>query len=69
MGGGRLERGVALGLLFAVLMNAQLLIPNPLMPRDVRLIHLLETAPSNLLLGLVVAMVLQRRRCGDPDDR
>src|SRR5712691_2808884 len=34
------EAGLAVALLFAVLMNSQLLIPNPFMPQEVRMVHL-----------------------------
>jgi hypothetical protein len=51
MRGRRWERSLALGLLFAVLMNAQLLLPNAAMPAAVRHVHLLETAACNLLFG------------------
>ena len=52
------EAGLAVALLFAVVMNSQLLLPNPLMPREVRLVHLLETASSNFLFGWLVVLVL-----------
>jgi len=52
------EAGMAVALLFAVVMNAQLLLPNPLMPREVRMVHLLETASSNFLFGWLIALVL-----------
>ena len=48
-------------LLFAVLMNAQLLLPNPFMPFDVRMIHIVETAPSNFLLGFWIGWLFRRR--------
>jgi hypothetical protein len=51
------EAGLAVALLFSV-MSAQLLIPNPLMPYEVRMVHLLETASSNFLFGWLVVMVL-----------
>jgi hypothetical protein len=56
------EAGLAVALLFGVLMNAQLLLPNPLMPREVRMVHLLETASSNFLFGWLVVLVLRGRR-------
>ena len=46
------EIGLAIGLLFAILMNAQLLLPNPFMPEAVRLVHMLETAATNFLFGI-----------------
>ena len=44
------ETALAIGLLFAVVMNAQLLLPNPYMPEPVRMAHLVETATSILFL-------------------
>lgn len=51
------EIGLVVGLLFAV-PNAQLLIPNPFMPAEVRMVHLLETASSNFLFGWLLVCVL-----------
>jgi hypothetical protein len=62
MRGGWWEAGLAVALLFAVVMNSQLLLPNPLMPREVRMVHLLETASSNFLFGWLVVLVLRGRR-------
>jgi len=56
------EAGLALGLLFAVLSNAQLLLPNPYMPASVRLVHLVETGSSNFLLGGWIAWILRGAR-------
>lgn len=50
------EAGLAVALLFAV-MTSQLLLPNPLMPTEVRMVHLLETATSNFLFGWLVVLV------------
>jgi hypothetical protein len=58
MRGGRLETSLALGFLFAVVMNAQLLLPNPYMPEAVRHAHLIETASSNFILGCFVGWLL-----------
>jgi len=52
------ETALAVGLLFAVLMNAQLLLPNPFMPEPVRMAHLIETASSNLIFGVFVGWLL-----------
>ncbi len=60
--GGRLETTLAIGLLFAVLMNAQLLLPNPYMPEAVRMAHLRETASSNFVFGALVGWLLSGRR-------
>ena len=54
------EAGLAVGLLFAVLMNAQLLLPNPYMPMAVRMSHLVETASSNFIFGWVVVWLVNR---------
>jgi hypothetical protein len=59
------EAGLAVALLFTVVMNSQLLLPNPLMPREVRMVHLLETASSNFLFGWLVVLILRGwRRSG-----
>lgn len=52
------EPGLAVALLFGVFMNAQLLLPNPLMPFEVRMTHLVETSTSNFLFGWLVVAVL-----------
>jgi hypothetical protein len=52
------ESGLAVALLFAV-MTALLLLPNPLMPDEVRMAHLLETATSNFLFGWLVVLILR----------
>ena len=59
LGGGWVRAGMALGLFFAVMMNAQLLLPNAMMPEAVRLVHIAETAPSNFLLGIVLARLIR----------
>ena len=55
------EAGLAVALLFAMT-SALLLIPNPLMPRAVRMAHLLETATSNFLFGWLVMLVFRGAR-------
>jgi hypothetical protein len=52
------ESGLAVALLFAV-PSSQLLLPNPLMPQEVRMVHLLETATSNFLFGWLIVLVLR----------
>lgn len=52
------EAGLAVALLFAVT-SAQLLLPNPLMPAEVRMAHLLETVTSNFLFGWLVVFLLR----------
>jgi hypothetical protein len=55
--------GLAVSLLFCVVMNTQLLLPNPYMPTAVRMRHLVETASSNFIFGwVVVGGLLWRRR-------
>ncbi len=61
MKGRRSETALAIGLLFAVLMNAQLLLPNPYMPAAVRMTHLIETASSNLIFALFLSWLLTQR--------
>ena len=56
------EAGLAVALLFGVVMNTQLLLPNPLMPKDVRMAHLLETAVSNFIFGWVLVWLLRGRQ-------
>ena len=51
--GGQVRSALAIALFIAVVMNSQLLLPNPLMSERVRLVHLLETATSNFLFGLI----------------
>lgn len=60
--GGWLEAALTIALLFSVLMNAQLLLPNPYMPDTVRMSHLVETASSNFLFGMFVGWLLLSRR-------
>ena len=55
--GQRLEKAVVVGLLFAIV-TSQLLLPNPLMPYEVRMRHLVETASSNFLFGCIVVWLL-----------
>ena len=56
------EAGLAVALLFSA-MTAQLLLPNPFMPAEVRMVHLLETATSNFIFGWLVVSVLM---CASP---
>jgi len=58
--GERLEKAVVVGLLFAVV-TSQLLLPNPLMPYEVRMRHLVETASSNFLFGCIVVWLLNSK--------
>jgi len=53
------ETALAIRVLFAVVMNAQLLLPNPYMPEAVRMTHLIATASSNL--RIVIGWLLTQR--------
>jgi hypothetical protein len=48
------ENALAVGALFGIVMTAGLLLPNPYMPYEVRMVHLVETASSNFLFGVFV---------------
>jgi len=61
------ETAIAVGLLFAVLMNSQLLLPTPLMPEAVRMTHLVETASSNFIFGYLIGWLLHRHHASLPD--
>ena len=65
MKAGRLETALAVGLLFSVVMNAQLLLPNPYMPDAVRMAHLIETTSSNFLFGALVGWLMAAPRRPD----
>lgn len=58
--GSTVEKALAVGTLFAVVMNAGLLLPNPYMPFEVRMAHLVETASSNFLFGALLGGMLER---------
>ena len=61
------ETAIAVGLLFAVLMNSQLLLPTPLMPEAVRMTHLNETASSNFIFGYLIVWLLHRHHASLSD--
>ena len=56
------EAALAVALLFGVVMTSPLLLPNPFMPEEVRMVHLLETATSNFLFGWLLVLVLGGRK-------
>ena len=56
------EAGLAVALLFGVVATSLLLLPNSLMPPEVRMAHLLETTTSNFLFGWLIVLVLCGRR-------
>lgn len=53
------EVAIAIALLFTV-WSSMLLLPNPYMPAVVRMIHILETVPENLIFGWLVGWLLSR---------
>lgn len=57
-------KALMVGLLFALLMNAQHLLPNALMVPEVRLAHFIETASSNFVWGIVIVWLLDKRGIG-----
>ncbi|MEW6182974.1 MAG: hypothetical protein AB1500_07330 [Bacillota bacterium] len=56
------EAGLAVSLLFSVLMGSLLLIPTEIMPDRIRLAHLVEVSSSNFLFGWVVVLLFRRRQ-------
>lgn len=54
------EAGLAVALLFSMLMAASLLIPNEFMPEAIRMAHFWEVSSSNFLFGWIVVWLLHR---------
>lgn len=54
------EVGLVVALFFSLVMNATLIVPNPLMPMSVALSHFVETASSNFILGLIITWFFYR---------
>jgi hypothetical protein len=69
MRGSTTEKAVAVGVLFSIVMGAGLLLPNPYMPYDVRMVHLVETASSNFLFGVLVALLFRDPEHAPVDSR
>lgn len=55
------ETALSIALLFSVVMNAPLLLPNPYMPEPVRMAHLVETASSNFIFGILIGWLFGKR--------
>jgi hypothetical protein len=53
------ETALAIAVLFSV-WSAQLILPNPFMPRGVAMTHLLETVSSNFIFGWIVGWLFSR---------
>ena len=62
MKGPRWEAGLAVALLFSVLMGALLLIPQDIMPDAIRMAHFAEVTSSNFLFGWIVVFILNYQR-------
>jgi hypothetical protein len=56
------EAGLAVALIFSVLMGALLLIPQDIMPDAIRMAHFVEVTLSNFLFGWIVVFVLNYQR-------
>lgn len=54
------EAGLAVALLFSVLMGSLLLVPTEFMPDRIRMAHLVEVSSSNFLFGWIVVWLLNR---------
>jgi len=52
------QKGIMIGSLFALLMNAQHLLPNPYFPSEVSMVHFIETASSNFIWGFIIVLVV-----------
>jgi hypothetical protein len=60
MKGTAVEVAISAGLIFALVMNSQHLLPNPYMPATIRLPHFLETASSNFIWGMLITWLMCR---------
>lgn len=56
--GGKLQKALVTGLVFAVFMAAALLYPTSFMPWAVRQFHIVEISTSNFLFGMIAALIL-----------
>lgn len=68
--GSRYAVAISVALVLAIVMNGQLLLPNPVMARDIRIVHMIETALTNFIFGLISVAVWTSggRTCGAPED-
>lgn len=60
MKGTAVEVSITVGLIFALVMNSQHLMPNPYMPATIRLPHFIETASSNFIWGMLITWLMYR---------
>lgn len=61
MKGEKWEKGLAVALLFSILMGALLLIPTGIMPDKIRISHFIEVASSNFVFGWIVVWLLNKK--------
>ena len=54
------EAGLAVSLLFSVLMGSLLLLPNPYMPDRIRIAHFVEILSSNFIFGWIIVWLLNQ---------
>jgi hypothetical protein len=54
------EAGLAVAMLYSILMGSILLLPNPYMPETIRIAHFIEVSSSNFLFGWIVVWLLNR---------
>jgi ABC-type Co2+ transport system permease subunit len=52
------EKAALLGLALSVIMDLQLLFPNPVMPWPVRSVHMVEVGVSNFVFGVLAAAIV-----------
>ena len=55
--GSRIRAAISVAAVLAVVMNSQLLLPNPVMSESIRHVHLVETASGNFLFGLACVWI------------
>ncbi len=60
MTGGKVAAPLLTGVAFAALMGTGLFLPNPYMPDEVRMVHMVEVFSSNFLYGGLAALIWQR---------
>ncbi len=60
MNGTAWDVAITVGLIFALVMNSQHLMPNPYMPAIIRLPHFIETAGSNFIWGMLITWLMYR---------
>ncbi|MBN4065762.1 hypothetical protein JYT51_00340 [Candidatus Amoebophilus asiaticus] len=60
--GSRIEKTLLIGLAFSIIGGiAPLIIPNPILPENVRLVHGFEVGISNFVYGCILALILTQK--------